>query len=83
MKNDDPLSTYKIKNGNTVHMVKSAASNPAPAARLVVVLHLRPRRRARQHERRHRQRHPRRPDGRSLRRTSTSLLGRRLVLTVG
>jgi ubiquilin len=30
MKNDDPLSTYKIKNGNTVHMVKSAASNPAP-----------------------------------------------------
>jgi ubiquilin len=32
MKNDDVLSTYKIKPGNTVHMVKSAASNPAPAA---------------------------------------------------
>jgi ubiquilin len=30
MKNDDPLSTYKIKSGNTIHMVKSAASNPAP-----------------------------------------------------
>jgi ubiquilin len=32
MKNDDTLATYKIKAGNTVHMVKSAASNPAPAA---------------------------------------------------
>jgi ubiquilin len=31
MKNEEPLSTYKIKAGNTVHMVKSAASNPAPA----------------------------------------------------
>ncbi|KAI1378881.1 hypothetical protein F4677DRAFT_412308 [Hypoxylon crocopeplum] len=31
MKNDEPLSTYKIKNGNTVHLVKSAASNPTPA----------------------------------------------------
>ncbi|KAI0466215.1 hypothetical protein F4859DRAFT_519238 [Xylaria cf. heliscus] len=30
MKNDEPLSTYKIKSGNTVHLVKSAASNPAP-----------------------------------------------------
>jgi ubiquilin len=30
MKNEDALSTYKIKNGNTVHLVKSAASNPAP-----------------------------------------------------
>ncbi|RKF71360.1 Ubiquilin [Golovinomyces cichoracearum] len=27
MKDAEPLSTYKIKNGNTVHMVKSAASN--------------------------------------------------------
>ncbi|KAI1192502.1 hypothetical protein F5X97DRAFT_79685 [Nemania serpens] len=32
MKNEEPLSTYKIKSGNTVHLVKSAASNPAPAA---------------------------------------------------
>ncbi|KAI1492937.1 hypothetical protein F5X96DRAFT_624324 [Biscogniauxia mediterranea] len=32
MKNEEPLSTYKIKAGNTVHLVKSAASNPAPAA---------------------------------------------------
>ncbi|KAI1823259.1 hypothetical protein F4861DRAFT_510916 [Xylaria intraflava] len=32
MKNEEPLSTYKIKTGNTVHLVKSAASNPAPAA---------------------------------------------------
>ncbi|KAI1432842.1 hypothetical protein GGR50DRAFT_671946 [Xylaria sp. CBS 124048] len=32
MKNEEPLSTYKIKAGNTVHMVKSAASNPPPAA---------------------------------------------------
>ncbi|KAI1105788.1 ubiquitin-domain-containing protein [Jackrogersella minutella] len=31
MKNDEPLTTYKIKNGNTVHLVKSAASNPTPA----------------------------------------------------
>ncbi|OTB19055.1 hypothetical protein K445DRAFT_313925 [Daldinia sp. EC12] len=31
MKNEEPLSTYKIKNGNTVHLVKSAASNPTPA----------------------------------------------------
>ncbi|KAK3694903.1 hypothetical protein B0T22DRAFT_86617 [Podospora appendiculata] len=30
MKNDDALSVYKIKNQNTIHMVKSAASNPAP-----------------------------------------------------
>lgn len=27
MKDADPLSTYKIKDGNTVHMVKGAASN--------------------------------------------------------
>lgn len=27
MKDSETLSTYKIKNGNTVHMVKSAASN--------------------------------------------------------
>ena len=32
MKNDDALSVYKIKTGNTIHMVKSAASNPAPPA---------------------------------------------------
>ncbi|KAI0188197.1 ubiquitin family protein [Xylaria flabelliformis] len=31
MKNDESLGTYKIKSGNTVHLVKSAASNPAPA----------------------------------------------------
>jgi ubiquilin len=31
MKNDDQLKVYKIKPGNTIHMVKSAASNPAPA----------------------------------------------------
>lgn len=31
MKNDDTLETYKIKSGNTVHMVKGAASNPTPA----------------------------------------------------
>ncbi len=30
MKNDDALSVYKIKTGNTIHLVKSAASNPAP-----------------------------------------------------
>ena len=29
MKDPEPLSTYKIKNGNTVHMVKSAQSNAA------------------------------------------------------
>lgn len=27
LKNEDSLSTYKIKDGNTVHMVKGAASN--------------------------------------------------------
>ena len=33
MKNDDALSVYKIKPNNTIHMVKSAASNPRqPAA---------------------------------------------------
>ncbi|KKO99600.1 hypothetical protein THAR02_08303 [Trichoderma harzianum] len=32
MKNDDTLATYKIKPNNTIHMVKSAASNTAPAA---------------------------------------------------
>ena len=31
MKNDDNLGSYKIKAGNTVHLVKSAASNPAQA----------------------------------------------------
>ncbi|KAI1414114.1 hypothetical protein F5Y13DRAFT_22026 [Hypoxylon sp. FL1857] len=31
LKNEEPLSTYKIKNGNTIHLVKSAASNPTPA----------------------------------------------------
>ncbi|KAI1459920.1 hypothetical protein F4805DRAFT_419147 [Annulohypoxylon moriforme] len=31
MKNEEPLSTYKIKNNNTIHLVKSAASNPTPA----------------------------------------------------
>lgn len=31
MKNEEPLGTYKIKTGNTVHLVKSAASNPTPA----------------------------------------------------
>ncbi|MBE3041006.1 hypothetical protein IMZ48_00135 [Candidatus Bathyarchaeota archaeon] len=30
MKNDDALANYKIKPNNTVHLVKSAASNPAP-----------------------------------------------------
>jgi ubiquilin len=29
MKDEDPLSKYKIKAGNTIHMVKSAASNAA------------------------------------------------------
>lgn len=29
MKNEEPLSSYKIKSGNTIHMVKSAASNAA------------------------------------------------------
>jgi len=32
MKNDEALSTYKIKAGNTVHMVKSAPSNPTASA---------------------------------------------------
>ncbi|KAJ3493268.1 hypothetical protein NLG97_g4837 [Lecanicillium saksenae] len=32
MKNDDTLATYKIKPNNIIHMVKSAASNPAPPA---------------------------------------------------
>lgn len=32
MKNDDALSNYKIKPNNTVHLVKSAASNPTPPA---------------------------------------------------
>jgi len=32
MKNDDALSVYKIKNLNTIHMVKSAASSAAPSA---------------------------------------------------
>lgn len=31
MKNEDTLGSYKIKAGNTVHLVKSAASNPTPA----------------------------------------------------
>ena len=31
MKNDDTLATYKIKPNNTIHMVKSAASNPSQA----------------------------------------------------
>ncbi|KAI1349134.1 hypothetical protein F5Y01DRAFT_290039 [Xylaria sp. FL0043] len=31
LKNEETLSTYKIKPGNTIHLVKSAASNPAPA----------------------------------------------------
>ncbi|KAF5020117.1 hypothetical protein F66182_7880 [Fusarium sp. NRRL 66182] len=30
MKNDDTLGTYKIKHNNTIHMVKSAASNQQP-----------------------------------------------------
>lgn len=30
MKNDDALSTYNIKNNNTIHLVKNAASNPTP-----------------------------------------------------
>lgn len=29
LKNEEHLATYKIKNGNTIHMVKSAASNAA------------------------------------------------------
>ena len=29
MKDEEPLKTYKIKDGNTVHMVKSAQSNAA------------------------------------------------------
>ncbi|ERS96679.1 hypothetical protein HMPREF1624_06888 [Sporothrix schenckii ATCC 58251] len=31
MKNDDTLGSYKIKTGNTLHLVKSAASNHPPA----------------------------------------------------
>ena len=31
MKNDDTLGSYKIKAGNTLHLVKSAASNHPPA----------------------------------------------------
>lgn len=31
MKNEDTLASYKIKAGNTIHLVKSAASNPTPA----------------------------------------------------
>ncbi|KAG6367895.1 hypothetical protein INS49_002094 [Diaporthe citri] len=31
MKNEDTLASYKVKPGNTIHLVKSAASNPAPA----------------------------------------------------
>ena len=31
LKDADPLSTYKIKDGNTVHMVKGAASNQRPS----------------------------------------------------
>lgn len=30
MKNEDTLTSYKIKSGNTIHLVKSAASNPTP-----------------------------------------------------
>ncbi|KAG5931274.1 hypothetical protein E4U53_001855 [Claviceps sorghi] len=29
MKNDDTIGSYKVKHNNTIHMVKSAASNPA------------------------------------------------------
>lgn len=32
MKNDDSLGSYKIRPNNTIHMVKSAASNPTPPA---------------------------------------------------
>jgi ubiquilin len=32
MKDSDALSVYKIKNNNTIHMVKSARSNPTPAS---------------------------------------------------
>lgn len=32
MKDSDALSVYKIKSNNTIHLVKSARSNPAPAA---------------------------------------------------
>jgi ubiquilin len=32
LKNDDTLATYKIKQNNTIHMVKSAASNPSQPA---------------------------------------------------
>ena len=32
LKNDDTLGSYKIKQNNTIHMVKSAASNPSQNA---------------------------------------------------
>lgn len=32
MKNEETLASYKIKPGNTIHLVKSAASNPTPAS---------------------------------------------------
>lgn len=31
LKNEETIGSYKIKANNTVHMVKSAASNPSPA----------------------------------------------------
>ena len=31
LKDGDTLATYKVKQGNTVHLVKSAESNPAPS----------------------------------------------------
>lgn len=32
MKNDETLETYKVKDGNTVHLVKGAASNANPGS---------------------------------------------------
>ena len=32
MKNDDTIGSYKVKSNNTIHMVKSAASNPGQPA---------------------------------------------------
>ncbi|KAL5333941.1 hypothetical protein BJX70DRAFT_379560 [Aspergillus crustosus] len=32
LKDNDTLATYKIKDGHTIHLVKSAASNPRPPA---------------------------------------------------
>jgi ubiquilin len=32
LKDNDTLATYKIKDGHTIHLVKSAASNQRPAA---------------------------------------------------